>query len=305
MISRRHLTARTAEVSETFVSDNALQKKVPASVKEKGQYVLVLGVIASMLVVAQIPIFVIFFFGVFGYLVLKMLATSSKSETREIFEFYLSANEILRDDDRKWFGFEIGDAIARGEGIIRRMSAAPPLVQFALGALYNKSGDHKAAVKYLANVLERDGGDEGSFVYPTPELRNYVKVLRKIEREPADAPMTSAAVRSLERTRRLRGKALLEDSRVKFANGIPSSAKAEIPSSASIGRDHIEGVEVIAVHDQTAPSERSLFDAAPHPSETNGTNKKPHRKKGGPEDAFADRKPITEVLHDIYDKNIQ
>jgi hypothetical protein len=286
------------------VSDNALQKSVPSSVKEKGQYVLVLGVIASMLVVAQIPIFVVFFFGVFGYLVLKMLATSSKSDTREIFEFYLSANEILRDDERKWFGFEIGDAITRGEGIVRRMSAAPPLVQFALGALYNKSGDHKAAVKYLTNVLERDGGDEGSFVYPTPELRNYVKVLRKIEREPADAPMTSAAIRSLERTRRLRGKTLLEDSRVKFANGIPNTAKAEI-TEASDGRDYVEKIEPVAYPESNAPTERSFFDSSEDTLSRAVSETKNPRKKRSPEDAYADRKPITEVLHDIYDKNIQ
>ena len=285
------------------MSDNALQKRVPSAIKEKGQYVLVLGVIASMLVVAQIPIFVIFFFGVFGYLVLKMLATTAKSDTRDIFEFYLAANEMLRDDERNWFGFELNETIAKGEDIVRRMSAAPPLVQFTLGALYNKAGDHKSAVKYLANVLERDNGDEAAFAYPTPDLRNYVRVLRKIEREPADAPLTSAAVRALERSRRIRGKALLEESRVKFAHGLPVSVKVENGpehESHPVLDSQLPVSAVEADHSQVAFNDlrESAADGEPGRSRRK-TSKHPS------DDPFADRKPISEVLHDIYDKNVQ
>lgn len=289
------------------MSDNALEKRVPTAIKEKGQYFLVLGVIASMLVVAQIPIFVVFFFGVFGYLVLKMLSTSSRSETREIFEFYLSANEILRDDDRRWFGFEIADTISRGEGILRRMSAVPPLVQFTLGALYNKAGDHKAAVKYLTNALERDSGDEGAFVYPTPELRNYVKVLRKIEREPADAPLTSAAVRSLERARKLRGKTLLEESRTKFATAIPAPAQVGMTENVSDKRLPLPSAPVAekagsapAGHEEDGkPYFESLL------SDDEDIKNAVKRDDADKKNRYSDRKPITEVLHDIYDKNVQ
>ena len=288
------------------MSDNALEKKVPWAIKEKGQYFLVLGVIASMLVVAQIPIFVVFFFGVFGYLVLKMLSTSSRSETREIFEFYLSANEILRDDDRRWFGFEIADTISRGEGIVRRMSAVPPLVQFALGALYHKAGDHKAAVKHLTSVLERDAGDEAAFVYPTPELRNYVKVLRKIEREPADAPLTSAAVRSLERARKLRGKALLEESRTKFATAFPIPIQVEAKEGVdnrnlAPAQPQPETVHPEAEHH--SENGKPYFDSLlAEDDESKNAGRRKDSEKG---DRYSDRKPITEVLHDIYDKNVQ
>lgn len=280
------------------MSDNAIQKRIPSAVKEKGQYVLVLGVIASMLVVAQIPIFVIFFFGVFGYLVLKMLASTSKSDTREIFEFYLSANEILRDDDRKWFGFEISDVIQRGEGIVRKMSAAPPLVHFTLGALYNKAGDHKSAVKYLGNVIERENGDEAAFVYPTPELRNYVRVLRKIEREPADAPLTSAAIRALERTRKLRGKVLLEESREKFAHGLPPAANVPALDAPTASSDDVRPVQVSYSDTDPVNIHQSVTES--HDGRQNG-----RRKRSKEDDPFAERKPITEVLHDIYDKNVQ
>ena len=269
--------------------------------KEKGQYFIAFGVIVSMLLVAKIPVFVVFFFGVFAYLVLKMLATGSRSDTREIFEFYLSANEILRDDDRKWFGFEINDTIRRGEEIIHRLSAAPPLVHFALGALYNKTGDHKSAVKHLANILEREGGEEIAYVYPTPELRNYVKVLRKIEREPADAPLTSAAVRSLERARRLRGAVLLEESRVKFANGLPKPSQPSIEEGRPSDRVETQVTVSYAGSDQNghdAPDER---DDVGHRESKSRTE----RTRSAEQDPYADRKPISEVLHDIYDKNVQ
>ena len=195
------------------MNDNKLQKKSSEAIKEKTQYALAFGVIASMLFIAGFPMFVIFFFGIFAYFLWKTFSTPSPSDTRRIFEFYLSANELLRDDERRWFGFEMQEVVVRGERILQSVSGAPPLVYFALGALYHKIGDYKSAVNHLAYVLENENSDESNYVYPTPELREYVKTLRKIEREPAEAPQTSAAVRALERARRNRGKSLLEDSR--------------------------------------------------------------------------------------------
>src|SRR6476469_611226 len=198
------------------MNDNKLQKRAPTGVVEKGQYALAFVVVAAMLVVAGFHAFVVFFFGIFAYFLWLIFLICFRSETRDIFEFYLAANEMLRDDDRRWYGFEIREVISRGVRIVQSMSAAPPLVYFTLGALFNKIGEHKEAVANLKNALENEHSDEMNFVFPSPELRNYVKVLRKIEREPAEAPMTSAAVRSLERARRVRGTSLLEESRVKM-----------------------------------------------------------------------------------------
>lgn len=167
-----------------------------------------------MLFVAGFPLFVIFFFGIFAYVLWKTFSQPSRSETREIFEFYLSANELLRDDERRWFGFEVQEVILRGERILQLMNGAPPLVYFTLGALYNKIGDYKSASNHLAYVLENENANEATFNYPSPDLRNYVRILRKIEREPSEAPQTSAAIRALERARRNRGKMLLENSRI-------------------------------------------------------------------------------------------
>ncbi|HMO80977.1 MAG TPA: hypothetical protein PKD24_09310 [Pyrinomonadaceae bacterium] len=284
------------------MADTSLEKRVPSTLKDKTQYVLAFGVIASMLVVANIPVLVVFFFGVFAYLVVKILASGSKSETREIFEFYLAANEMLREDDRKWFGFELNEVISRGEGILQRMSSAPPLVHFAVGALHKKAGDHSSAVKYLSNVIEREGADESAYVYATPELRNYVKILRKIEREPVDAPLTSAAVRSLERARKLRATAMLEECRrnLNVVDIEGTEIKAEESSDATL--EKVDNTSVIYAEfvDTDRPEN--------HDQTFEGTsdNSEGHRSRAGRKnsDPFSNRKPISEVLHDIYDNKV-
>ncbi|MDI1243764.1 MAG: hypothetical protein PSX80_17775 [bacterium] len=288
------------------MSENKLQKSLPTAIKERGQYALALVVIASMLVVTNIPVFVIFFFGIFAYFVIRMFSTGPRNETREIFEFYLSANEILRTDDRRWYGFEIHEAITRGEEIVHRMSAAPPLVRFALGALYNKIGDHKSAVNHLGSVVENPSADELSYVYPTPELRNYVKVLRKIEREPAGAPLTSSAVRSLERVRKIRGQSLLEASRTAFATGQPFSADGHVLEAGSDeGNESQPHRHTEAPSYQEVPPQPATIEAAfSQSANLDHDGKKKKSKKGSKEEEYANRQPITDVLHDIYDRNI-
>lgn len=290
------------------MSDNKIEKRFPESIKERGQYFLAFGVVASMLLVANFPFFVVIFFGIFAFFLMRMFSAGSRNETRDIFEFYLSANEILRDDERKWFGFEIKDAILRGEGILHRMKGAPPLVYFTLGALYNKAGDHNAAVSNLAYVVENDASDELTYAFPSPELRTYAKVLRKIEREPADAPLTSAAVRSLERARKLRAKTLLEQSRSKAVS--PNAHKLKGKAGGDIAE--------IDYSDQTVerPERRSITEEIIQVKHENGGNftdssrltSRPVEKttvRNKKDDPFANRKPISEVLHDIYDKNVQ
>ncbi len=284
------------------MSDGQLQKRNRGAIKEKGQYLLAFGIVASMLLVADFPLFVVFFFGIFAYFLLRMFASGSRSETREIFEFYLTANEMLRDDERRWYGFELNDAIRRGEEIVRRMRAAPPLVHFTLGALQNKAGDHKAAITNLAYVVENAGSDEASYVSPSSELQSYVRVLRKIEREPADAPLTSAAVRALERARKLRGKTLLEESRHQF-----SAIPVVVESQAALGAADRNGY-IYESQDEASGNESSdSYTSSPNEARADQDGNDPRRTRSNPAapDPFVDRKSISEVLHDIYDKNVQ
>ncbi len=253
--------------------------------------------------------FVIFFFGIFAYFLWKTFSQPSRNGTREVFEFYLSANEVLRDDERRWFGFEVHEVIARGERILQLMNGAPPLVYFTLGALYSKIGDHKSAVDHLAYVTENEKADESSYVYPSPDLRNYARILRKIEREPSEAPQTSSAVRALERARRNRGKFILENSRLqlKELEGKKEQAMLEqkteleklavvnaenvLPKSVVLdteehytqnGRNRPEQVNVNSFDQKNVPNNRKIEDASSDP--------------------YVNRKPISEVLHDIYDR---
>lgn len=296
------------------MNENKLEKKAPNQLKEKGQYVLAFGVIASMLLVTGFPTFVIFFFGIFAYFLWKMFSMPSRNETREVFEFYLSANDVLRDDDRRWYGFELQEVVNRGERILQSMHGAPPLVYFTLGALYHKIGDHKTAVNHLAYVLENEHADESTYVYPSPELRNYVKVLRKIEREPAEAPLTSASIRALERARRNRGKTMLEESRNFLAeqNRMKREARIERKKQKAELADKNGETEIlrsvtVEELENRAENQKEQFENVGLLDYQNGgeTENRRKKEKKTEENPFANRKPITEVLHDIYDKNVQ
>jgi len=295
-------------------NNNKLQKKVPDALKEKGQYVLAFSVIASMLMVAGFPMFVIFFFGIFAYFLWKTFSSPSRNETREIFEFYLAANNVLRDDERRWFGFEIQEVIGHGERILRAINGAPPLVYFTLGALYHKAGDYKSAVNHLGYVLENESAEEATYIYPSPELRNYVKVLRKIEREPAESPLTSAAVRALERARRNRGKMLLEDSReqVREQSRKKREASLEQAKVKAVLTESVKNVAVFqSVTDEVIENRHGNgFDnkSKADSSDSNTNSRDQKRNENENQDnvnPFIRQKSITEVLHEIYDKNNQ
>ena len=285
-----------------------LQKKANESLKENTQYVLAFGLIATMLLVAGFPMFVIFFFGIFAYFLWKTFSQPSRNDTREIFEFYLSANEVLRDDERNWFGFEIHDVIGRGERILQMVNGAPPLVYFTLGALYNKVGDHKSAVNHLSYIIENENAVESTYVYPTPELRNYVKVLRKIESEPAEAPKTSAAIRALERARRNRGKFLLENSRVELKELNRKKREAALEQKKQKELAEQNGSSVIVQNIADEPAEQNIRNVKSFMDAGNSTNRNTENKNGkeklkkSKDELFANRKPISEVLHDIYDR---
>lgn len=262
-----------------------------------------------MLVVANFPMFVVFFFGIFAYFLWKTFSQPSRNETREIFEFYLNANEILRDDERRWFGFEVQEVVGRGERLLQIMNGAPPLVYFALGALYNKIGDHKSAVNHLSYVIENENSDEATYVYPSPDLRNYVRILRKIEREPAEAPQTSAAVRALERARRNRGKSLLENSRLELEKQTQEKRallQEQSSNGAAQNRSVVSRDEESENENSFEENSRSLFSSDGEIRKSTPSTKRNRNKRSkSKEDPFPDRKPISEVLHDIYDKNIQ
>jgi hypothetical protein len=242
--------------------------------QETAQRLIAVVVIMAMLGVVGIPLTVILFFATVVYFVWRAVQRSEQQDVKNVFDFYVSANEILRDDEKRWFGFEVNHVIDEGERVLRMMADPPPLVFFTLGALYQRVGEHEAAAEHLAHVLEQEGGDERSRVHPSAELRRYVEVLRRIEREPAEAPQTTAAIRGLERARRARAAAMLEESRARLGaarqGAIPPVAAAYPPR---------HGREETALH--TLAGKRPQNAHAPTPVVP---------------------PPIAEVLRDLYEE---
>jgi len=137
---------------------------------------------------------------------------SQNRELRGIFQFYLAADGILRDEDRRWFAFEVADVIDQGEGALDVIPDPPPLQLFALGALYHKIGNYEASVEYLSRVEQQDFTEEHRTA-PSPQLRRYVSMLRELEQDPSISPLVLGAIRNLERNRRRNAARLLAESR--------------------------------------------------------------------------------------------
>jgi hypothetical protein len=243
--------------------------------QETAQRLLAIIVIMAMLGVMGIPLTVIFFFATVVYFVWRAVQRSEQQDIKNVFDFYIAANEILREDEKRWYGFEINNVVTEGERVMHLMPDPPPLVYFTLGALYHRAGDDEAAVEHLSYVMESEQGDENRRFAPSPELRRYVEVLRRIERDPAEAPQTMAAMRSLERARRTRAAAMLDESR---------------------GR-------LLAATPQPALNHRAASTPAPHGGEDSG----PHALKGGRQpQTFTPTPtappPIADVLRDLYEE---
>jgi hypothetical protein len=177
------------------------------------QRLIAVVVIIAILGVVGFSPAVILFFVVAGLVVWRTVRRSEHQETERIFEFYIAADEVLRDEARQWYGFEITEVIEIGERVVISMADPPPLTRFTLGALYHRIGDFETAAEHLAWVNENSLADEVHVTIPSPQLRRYVETLRRIEREPAMAPQTLAAIRNLERARHRRGEEILAETR--------------------------------------------------------------------------------------------
>jgi hypothetical protein len=135
-------------------------------------------------------------------------------------------------------------------------------------------------------------------IFPTAELRDYVRVLRKIERAPAEAPLTSAAIRSLERARKNRAKDLLDASRAELSDAIQQLESAENTDEIRMKRESV--IDISSYRDDEdetrAPDEARAQHVSFH--ETREDAPKRTRDNNSPD---TNRKTISEVLHDFYD----
>ena len=225
--------------------------------------IAVIIVVAMLNAVGFPPVIMVLITG--AVLVVWLCARRAQArEVERIFDFYIGAEAILREEERRWYGFEIAEVIEHGESLLEIMPDPPPLSYYALGALYQRLGNHEAAVEYLSRLNEDDLCNETHRTVPSPQLRRYVSILRRIEYQPSTAPQTLAAIRSLERARQRNAVKMLSESR-----GI-------------------------------VEAERDVVKEAPTVPETVETREEVHFGSSLPLSAISAPPPISKVLRDVY-----
>ena len=175
------------------------------------QKIVAIVLVVAMLTAVRVPAIVIV--GIVGAGVLIMLAVqrSQRRKTDQVFAFYIAADEVLCDEERR-YRFEVAEAIKAGEKVVRLLPDAPPLSSFALGALHYSVDDHNAAIEHLALAAEEQILKDSIHKKPSRQLRRYVARLRQIERAPQRFARVNAAIQNLERLHRETGARLLAES---------------------------------------------------------------------------------------------
>jgi len=174
--------------------------------------IAVIVIVAMLDAVGLSPVFMVLITGVV-FVVWLCARRAQAREVERIFDFYIAADAILREEERRWYGFEITEVIEHGESLLDIMPDPPPLSYYTLGALYHRLGNYQATVEYLSRILEDELCYETYRTSPSPQLRRYVTMLRRIEYQPSNAPQTLAAIRSLERARQRNASKLLLETR--------------------------------------------------------------------------------------------
>src|ERR1044071_7596289 len=185
---------------------------IPGSGKLATKAIAIVVIVAMLNAVGLSSVIMVLVTGVV-FVVWLCARRAQAREVERIFEFYIAADAILREDERRWNGFEIIEVMEHGESMLELMPDPPPLNYYALGALYPRLGNPRATVEYLSRVVEDELCEETHRTKPSPQLRRYVMMLRRIEYQPSVAPQTLAAIRSLERARRRNADRLLLESR--------------------------------------------------------------------------------------------
>ena len=239
--------------------------------------IAVIVIVAILNAVGLSPVLMLFFTG--AVLVIWLVAHRAQMrEVEQMFEFYIAADAILREEERRWYGFEIAEVIEHGESLLELMPDPPPLHYFALGALYQRLGNHEAAAQYLSRLTENEQYDETHRVAPSPQLRRYVTMLRSLEQHPAAEPQTLAAIRNLERARQRSAVKMLLDSRSVIENTVAVELKAEMQP----GEKKDAGEKKETGERKASEVNEKLFSPS------------------APLSSISAPPPIATVLHDIY-----
>src|SRR5262245_10522432 len=131
--------------------------------------VIAVIVVVAMLDAVGVPPMIMVLFTGMCFVIWLFARRAQAREVERIFDFYIAADAVLREEERRWYGFEIAEVIEHGESLLEIMPDPPPLNYFALGALYHRLGNHRAAVEYLVRITEDDSCDEAHSTAPSPQ----------------------------------------------------------------------------------------------------------------------------------------
>ncbi len=204
------------------ISYRIFQRPLNVDKRKLVQGIVALGILIALLAlvgwkfVGFAPVIIVSLVGM-SVLVVLGVKRWQRRQTEVILGFYVIADEILGDDERRRrYHFEIAEAINTGEKVVSSMPDPPPLSSFALGALYHSIGNQNGAVQHLALAAEEEVLKESPHVAPSRQLRRYVKRLRQIERRPERWLKVDAAIRNLERMHHERAAHLLAQNQVQL-----------------------------------------------------------------------------------------
>src|SRR5215813_2637517 len=103
--------------------------------KRLAQKLVAIVVIIAILEVVGFSPAIIVLFLVAGLIIWRTMRRSEYQETEKVFEFYIAADDVLRDEGRQWYGFEIAEVIDAGERVILTLVHPPPVARPTLAAL--------------------------------------------------------------------------------------------------------------------------------------------------------------------------
>lgn len=230
--------------------------------------IAVIIIVAVLNAVGLSPVVMVFVTGIV-FVIWLVTRRAQMREVERIFEFYVAADAILREEERRWYGFEIAEVIEHGESLLEIMPDPPPLHYFALGALYQRLGNHEATVQYLSRLNEDEQYDEAHRIAPSPQLRRYVTMLRRLEQHPAAEPQTLAAVRNLERARQRNSSKLLLESRDVIETTVAAVKPVEAPAPQPKEETYPASAPLSSI---SAPPPISAVLRDVYQDETNATN---------------------------------
>jgi hypothetical protein len=220
-------------------------------------------VILALLKLVGVPLLVIVCLAGAGLIVCGLVVRRSRNrETQKIFDFYISADEVLGNQEQQRYAFEVSDVINRGERVFYSMPDPPPLTHFALGALYHHVGDFQGATEMLAPVVADYFAETHHTLDPSHELRRYVKRLRRIERKPARSPRAFAAIQNLDRAKAAHANDLFTESRTRLEQLIKEKVvdEADAPKLTGARVPHLGGFGPVTTRPPISDLLRQVYD---------------------------------------------